>query len=169
MRTPRCLLLNADFSPLAIISARRAVGLVYAQKAEMIEDSGHSYVSPSTSVKVPIVARLFRYIRIPNQRSVVLTTRTVLARDKYECGYCTKNRATTIDHIIPRSKGGPHTWENVIAACRTCNYKKGRKSLEDMGWILRFRPYRPRGAGAWMLAKKPESAWEPYLQIKEAA
>lgn len=168
MKPPRCLLLNADFSPLAIITPRRAVGLVYAEKAEMIEDSGHSFVSPSASLRIPVVVRLFKYIRIPHQRSVILTTKTVLARDNYECAYCDQRRATTVDHIQPRSKGGSHTWENVVACCSPCNKRKRDRLLADIGWTLRFSPYRPRGAGAWLLAKKPEIQWEQYLQIKTA-
>ena len=97
-------------------------------------------------------------------RSVMLTTRNVLARDKYECAYCGQT-ADTVDHIHPKALGGRHTWENAVSACRICNARKGNKTLKTLGWTLRFEPTRPTGVAAHLLSMNPREDWFPYLQV----
>ena len=159
----RALLLNASGEPLSIVRDRDAVVLTLAGLADPIEDSGRLFRSPSIAVPVPSVLQLRRYIPIPaHHRSVMLTTANVLARDGYECAYC-GGRADTMDHITPRAAGGPHAWENVTAACRPCNAKKGDKSLAEVGFHLRRAPYRPRGVVAHLMRSRVDPTWVPYL------
>lgn len=161
----RALLLNASHEPHAIIRDRDAVELYLEQLAYVIEYSGEVFHSPSTNVLVPSVLALHKYVVMPEKhRSIMLTTRNVCARDQHECGYC-GGRADTIDHIVPRALGGRNTWENVTAACRRCNGKKGHRTLEELGWTLHRKPYRPKGVDAHLLRTRPEPSWLPYLQV----
>lgn len=158
------LLLNASMQPIKVISARRAVMLILSGKAEAI-DSGDGrvrYRSASTSIDVPSVVRLIKQVKIPYRATVPLNRASVLARDDKTCQYCFR-AGDTIDHVIPRSHGGKHVWENVVTACRKCNSKKDDKTLEELGWSLSSKPYAPR---AWFYAvfrfqRDPASA--PYL------
>ncbi len=160
----RTLLLNADYAPLSVVSARRAMVLLLSEKAEMVESNGAMFRSANLSYPSPVIIRLQRYVHVPFRRSIPLTTRAVLARDKYVCGYCS-GEATTTDHIIPRSRGGKHDWLNVVACCYPCNHKKGKRLLEDIGWELRIKPKVPRGTSIWVLslAGRAEPAWATYL------
>lgn len=166
----RCLLLNASYEPHSIISDRDAVCMYLDDVIEVVVYSGAVMRSPSITVLVPSVARLKRYVPMPDRmRSVMLTTRAVLARDGWSCGYCGRDITSengTMDHVIPREKGGKHRWENVAAACRPCNAKKGSKLLSDLNWKLRHKPFRPQGIGARILALHPEPAWEQFLGSK---
>ena len=151
----RCLLLNASYEPHSIISDRDAVCMYLDDVIEAVEYSGEVMRSPSITVMVPSVARLKRYVPMPeHMRSVMLTRKAVCARDADICAYC-GGTADTIDHIVPRAKGGRHVWENVVAACRRCNHKKGNKTLEQLGWKNHNEPFRPQGIGARILAIHP--------------
>ena len=159
----RALLLNASYEPLAVVPARRALRLLFAGKAETVVESDVVFHSPSLAVVAPSVIRLVRYVVVPYGRSAPLCTRNVLARDRHICAYCGA-LATTTDHIVPRSHGGQHTWENVVAACARCNHKKGDRSLREIGWVLHRVPFRPRGCAAWLLSVETRPDWAPYLQ-----
>lgn len=164
----RALLLNASHEPLAIIRDRDAVELYLEELADPLEYSGEIFHSPSTEVLVPSVLVLRKYVVMPSRhRSILLTTRNVMARDEHTCGYCQKKliHDGTIDHVIPRAQGGKNTWENVTAACRRCNGKKGNRTPEEMGWVLHRKPYRPIGVDAHLLRVRPHPSWLPYLQV----
>jgi 5-methylcytosine-specific restriction endonuclease McrA len=161
----RVLLLNATFEPLAVVTARRAVVLMLTGKAECVEAALEgAFRSESLTIAAPSVMRLSRYVRVPYRRSVPMTRSGVLRRDGRRCGYCGR-RADTIDHVVPRSRGGAHTWENCVAACRACNSRKADRLVEELGWSLRVTPTAPfRSAGGVMvLAVEPLPAWEPWL------
>jgi 5-methylcytosine-specific restriction endonuclease McrA len=157
------LVLNASFEPHDVSTPRRALELVLAGKAEMIEVAEGALHSVHLEFPVPAVVKLHRYIKVP-RRSVKITRRAVLARDGYRCAYCPAV-ADTIDHVIPRSRpGGSHSWENVVASCKRCNNKKGDRLLADLGWELRVTPYAPAGAGGRLLrAGHVDPLWTPYL------
>src|ERR1035437_3381316 len=123
----RALLLNSNNEPLHVCDARRALLLILDETADVVIESDTIVHSQYLALPLPSVVRLRRYINVPRGRSIPLTTRTVVARDRGLCGYC-GNSADTMDHIVPRSKGGPHAWENVVAACRPCNHRKGNKT-----------------------------------------
>jgi 5-methylcytosine-specific restriction endonuclease McrA len=161
----RVLLLNATFEPLAVVTAKRAVVLMLTGKAECVEAAlDTAFHSENLTVPAPSVMRLSRYVRVPYRRAVPMTRAGVLRRDGRRCAYCTK-RADTIDHVIPRSRGGPHSWDNCVAACRACNSRKADKLIEELGWALPFVPRPPDRAagGILVLAVEPLPSWEPWL------
>lgn len=161
----RVLLLNATFEPLAVVTAKRAVVLMLTGKAECVQAALEgAFHSESLTVPAPSVMRLSRYVRVPYRRSVPMTRAGVLRRDGRRCQYCGK-RADTIDHVVPRSRGGTHTWDNCVAACRVCNSKKADRLLAELGWALATAPRAPHrhGGGVMVLAVEPLPAWEPWL------
>lgn len=163
----RVLLLNATFEPLAVVTAKRAVVLMLTGKAECVQAALEgAFHSESLTIPAPSVMRLSRYVRVPYRRSVPMTRAGVLRRDGRRCAYCGK-RADTIDHVVPRSRGGQHTWDNCVAACRLCNSRKADRLLAELGWTLVAPPSPPRrsGAGIMVLAVEPLPAWEPWLAV----
>lgn len=159
----RALVLNASFEPLCVVSSRRAVLLVLDARAELLNSTGRVFRSPSTTVDEPSVVRLLAYVKVPYRARVALNRRAVFARDDHICQYC-GDAAENIDHVVPRSRGGTHTWDNVVAACRPCNARKEDRLLSETQMRLRRRPTMPQGR-AWMLLAlggvRPD--WHPYL------
>jgi len=162
------LLLNATYEPLCVVSARRAVVLVLSAKAESVQDSDSAMHSATMTVAVPAVIRLTRYIRVPYLGRTPLSRRAVFARDAGKCVYC-GIAATSIDHVVPRSRGGTHTWDNVVAACRRCNHAKADRTLAELGWGLRTVPQAPRHA-SWHLLNQglTDTTWQEWLEPAEA-
>ena len=142
--------------------ARRALLLVLDQTADVVLESNKMVHSQYLSFLLPSVVRLRKYVNVPRGRSIPLTTRTVVARDMGVCAYC-GDEADTMDHILPRAQGGTHTWENVVAACRRCNHKKGNKTPEQAKLSLLHKPTRPRGAHAKLLLYAIDATWAPFL------
>jgi 5-methylcytosine-specific restriction endonuclease McrA len=157
------LVLNATYEPLCVVTTRRAVVLVLAEKAIVIE-AGDGYLhSAHEAVPIPSVVRLSRYVRVPYRRDVPMTRRAVLDRDGHRCVYC-GNRADTIDHVRPRSRGGQHVWTNVVAACARCNHRKGDRLLNELGWHLSHSPAQPPPTVAVVMGwTRREPTWEQYL------
>nr|WP_253258665.1 HNH endonuclease [Pseudonocardia sp. N23] len=161
----RVLLLNASFEPLAVVTAKRAIVLMLSGKAECVEAvlDGAAFHSENLTVPAPSVMRLSRYVRVPYRRAVPMTRSGVLRRDNRRCAYC-GTRADTIDHVIPRSRGGAHSWDNCVAACRACNSRKADRLLEELGWTLPVPPAPPpRAGGILVMAVEPHPTWEPWL------
>jgi 5-methylcytosine-specific restriction endonuclease McrA len=159
------LVLNASYDPLSVVPARRAACLVLADKAEIVEDDGGLIRSANLSLPSPLVIRLRYMVKVPYRRSASLSRRGVFARDDYRCQYCGAH-ADSIDHVVPRSRGGLNVWENVAAACRPCNLAKRDRTPDEAGMRL-ARPCRAPRATAWVVvsvARVPE-AWKPYLAI----
>ncbi|MGI9031599.1 MAG: HNH endonuclease [Ilumatobacteraceae bacterium] len=159
------LVLNASYEPLSVVAARRAVCLVLADKADVIEADGTELHSPSITLPSPLVVRLRYMVKVPYQRRTALSRRAGFARDDYRCQYC-GHLANSIDHVLPRSRGGTHTWDNVAAACRPCNLAKRDRTPDEAGMRL-ARPCRAPRSSAWVVvsvARVPE-AWKPYLAI----
>ncbi len=130
----RVLVLNASYEPLQLVSIRRAVVLLLQEKAELVEAAEQRLRAQGFSLEVPIVIRLVRYIRIPRRMRLPCSRRGVLARDRETCQYCGVQPGRlhlTVDHVVPRSQGGLTTWDNVVAACRECNHRKGGRTPEE--------------------------------------
>jgi 5-methylcytosine-specific restriction endonuclease McrA len=165
----QALVLNASFEPLCIVSTRRALLLSLERKAEVLHDTGGVFRSERMTLAEPSVVRLSYYVRVPYQARIALNRRAVFARDGHRCQYCGAS-AENIDHVIPRSKGGSHAWDNVVAACRPCNTAKRDRLLEDSGMKLRRPPGPPRER-AWILTAtgSVRSDWEPYLGLSSTA
>ncbi|NEN51100.1 HNH endonuclease [Modestobacter muralis] len=165
--TGATLLLNATYEPLCVVSSRRAIVLVLAAKAESIDVTDEEVHAERVTVAVPVVVRLTRYVRVPFPVQVPLSRRAVFTRDSSTCVYCGAS-ATSIDHVVPRSRGGTHTWDNVVAACRRCNHVKADRSLAEMGWSLPHPPGAPSGA-AWRLLghRTVDPRWREWLGLAE--
>ena len=165
----RALLLNASYEPLCVVPSRRAVVLVLTAKAVVLEETDRRLHSERLTLSEPLVIRLTRYVRVPYRSRAPLSRQGVLARDGHRCQYC-GNAAETLDHVVPRSKGGRHVWENLVAACRRCNHTKADRTLDELGWTLRHAPDAPRGAARLLLGhSRYEPAWAPFLGLAEAA
>lgn len=160
----RALVLNASYEPLCVVPVRRAVVLVLSEKADVLHDTGAEMHSERMSVPIPSVIRLRYFVRVPFRRRASLNRRAVFARDGSRCQYCGA-AAESIDHVVPRSRGGQHVWENVVAACRPCNARKRDRLLADSGMVLRRRPSAPREL-TWVIVAvgTVPSHWERYLE-----
>ncbi|MEZ3161676.1 HNH endonuclease [Microbacterium sp. BWT-B31] len=162
----RTLVLNAGYEPLAIVSFKRALVLVMNEKATIVEQVDDEPVrGPRRAYERPAVILLTRYVRVPGARRIPVTRRGVLRRDSHRCAYCAK-AAATIDHVLPRSRGGADSWENLVACCLRCNNLKGDRTPGEIGWELRFTPHPPRGA-QWTVrgTDRTDPRWEPYLAL----
>ncbi|MDR5699725.1 HNH endonuclease [Agromyces aerolatus] len=161
----RTLVLNAGYEPLAVVSFKRALLLVMHQKATVIlRDEAHPVIGTSGTWDRPSVIVLTRYVRPPRLQHVPVSRRGVLRRDEHRCAYCAAS-AATIDHVLPRSRGGRDTWENLVACCLRCNNVKGDHTPAEMGWQLRFTPRMPRGRD-WVVrgVERPLPQWSEFLQ-----
>lgn len=158
------LLLNASYEPIRVITERRAITLVIDEKAEVIEARAGRLRSARTEWPIPAVVRLVQYVKIPYRARVPLNRRAVIARDKGVCAYC-GGAGNEMDHVIPRSRGGEHVWENVVCACRPCNGRKADRLLSETTMTLHTTPYAPTGT-VWILigrVKVIDPSWESYL------
>jgi 5-methylcytosine-specific restriction endonuclease McrA len=153
--------LNATHQPLAVVAARRAVILVLKDKAEVLASNGQVFRSEHLHVDAPSVLRLRTFVKIPHRSHAPLTRRAVFARDEWACQYCGAS-AENLDHVVPRSRGGAHSWDNVVAACRRCNSRKENRLIEEVGLRLARRPVPPRD-GFRLSIGRLEPEWEPYL------
>ncbi len=162
----RVLLLNATHEPLAVLTGRRAVVLMVAGKADCLVErsTGEKVHSPSVVLSVPAVLLLRRYVRVPYAPAASITRAGILRRDRKRCAYC-RGAGDTIDHVVPRSRGGVHSWENCVACCSKCNAKKADRLLSELGWSLPFVPGSPRriGSGRLWLSEDADPAWHPWL------
>ena len=161
------LLLNASYEPLRVIALRRAIGLMVAGKVDVLAETAGEIHSVSLTLPIPAVVRLRYMVRVPYISTVPLSRRAVLARDQRRCQFSHCARvASTVDHVVPRSRGGEHVWTNVVAACPQCNARKGDRLLNELGWRLRARPCAPRGAIVLLTAAgvaHPPDSWADFL------
>lgn len=140
--TGRVLVLNASFEPINVCTERRAVVMIFKGVANMEEHNGHLIRSAKTSMPAPSVIRLLEYIHIPFERKS-LSRKNILLRDQNTCMYCGNHFSPselTLDHVLPRSRGGDSTWDNLVACCKRCNHRKGNKTPEEAGMHLIRRP-----------------------------
>lgn len=161
----RVLVLNASFEPINVCTVRRAIVLILKEKAEVIDEHELEVHAERLSMTRPSVIRLRTYVRIPYQSfRRKITRRAVFARDGWECQYCGRRGSLTMDHVIPRSKGGDTSWENVVACCAGCNRRKGDRSVSQCGMKLRTRPRAPHATIFIHVASPTIPAqWLPYV------
>jgi 5-methylcytosine-specific restriction endonuclease McrA len=165
----QALVLNASYEPLCVVSGRRAVVLLLTDKAVPVADGDQVLHSERAEVTVPSVVRLTRFVRVPYRATVPLTRKAVFARDGGRCVYCFA-AATSLDHVVPRSRGGAHCWENVVSACARCNHTKADRGIAELGWRLKRQPVAPTGA-AWRIVgtKRVDPRWRPFLGEDDTA
>ncbi len=159
------LVLNATYEPLNVTSVWRACSLVLSEKAEVIEAHPERVIrSPSTTLPHPVVIRLRSYVRVPRFQARRITRRAVFARDGYRCQYCGTTSRLTVDHVLPRSRGGESTWDNIVTACAPCNLEKGDRLPTEKGMTLRTTPRTPH-ASLFLTLGAPAipPSWESYL------
>jgi 5-methylcytosine-specific restriction endonuclease McrA len=161
------LVLNQNYEPLNVCNVRRAIIMVFDGKAEVLEEYPLIMRSTSRVFPFPSVIRMTYLIRRPRPR-VKLTRREIFIRDGFTCQYCgRKSHDLTIDHVIPRSRGGGHSWENLVSACKSCNHRKGGKSLQQARMKLRSDPKEPRASMYYTIERRLDSSvtdsWWKFL------
>jgi 5-methylcytosine-specific restriction endonuclease McrA len=162
----RVLVLNASYEPLNVCTVRRALVLLLKEKAEMLERGDDVLRSETMRIDRPEVIRLVSFVRVPRDiHRRRITRKAVLARDGWTCQYCGSDKPTlTVDHVIPRSRGGESVWENIVASCAPCNRKKGNRLPHEIRMHPKHNP-RPPGPTVFIRIAAPRTpaAWEPYL------
>ena len=162
------LVLNASYEPIHVCAARRALILLFKGLAEAHENNPQQLRSATRAMALPSVIRLLDYRRIPRQTRA-LSRKNILMRDHYQCQYCGASGGAgelTLDHVLPRSRGGPSSWENLVAACRRCNNRKGDRLPEEVNMLLKRRP-RPftlhTSRSLMRQLGSQQAAWRKYL------
>jgi 5-methylcytosine-specific restriction endonuclease McrA len=163
------LLLNASFEPIKVISWQRAVTLLYLEKVEVVDEYERLVRSVSVTIRIPAVVRLLRFIKL-GRRKPPFTRLNLLARDNFSCQYCAIEltpSTCTVDHVLPRSQGGLTHWHNVVAACHSCNRKKGGRTPEQAKMKLTTPPTEPDWLPVltFRLKETLPAAWLNFLQI----
>jgi 5-methylcytosine-specific restriction endonuclease McrA len=165
------LVLNASFEPLNVCSVRRAHVLVYKGKAEVVEELDRPLCSATVTFPWPHVIRLVNYVRVPRMVQRKISRRALFARDGWRCVYCgNASGRLTLDHVIPRSKGGDSVWENVVTSCAPCNLRKGNRLPHEVHMELHTQPRAPAPVLFIRLATpKIPQRWEQYLAAYTSA
>jgi 5-methylcytosine-specific restriction endonuclease McrA len=158
------LVLNASYEPLNVCTVRRAHVLVFKGKAEIVEEHDLPLRSATTTFTRPHVIRLLQYIRVPRSVQRKISRRALFARDGWRCVYCGSTGRLTLDHVVPRSRGGDSVWENVVTSCAPCNMRKGNRLLHEIQMTLHTPP-RPPSPQLFirLAAPKIPQTWTPYL------
>ena len=158
-------MVNVTDEPLSVVSSRRALVLVLGDRAETVHGTGRTFRSEHLELEEPSVVRLRSYIYVSRAHRRGFSLSGVLNRDDHRCQYC-GSRAESVDHVVPQSRGGQHTWENVVAACRRCNTAKRDRPLEESELWLQVEPRIPR-LSTWfaVMAGGVPPVWEPYLDL----
>ncbi|MFK8002452.1 MAG: HNH endonuclease [Polyangiales bacterium] len=176
----RVLVLNKSFQPVRITSARIAFSLLYGDRAFAMDAryepmdfdewsslpaaDGPSIATPSSVLRVPRLLLLRDYNKVP-RTPLRLSRKNIFLRDGNVCAYCDAREKMTLDHVLPKSRGGPSTWENLVACCRPCNERKGRRTPDEAKMPLRRKPKRPTWNAVVQIAGAGEGVphWEPFL------
>jgi 5-methylcytosine-specific restriction endonuclease McrA len=161
----RVLVLNATYEPINVCTIRRAAVLLLKEKAEIIEHAEWELRSESLSLPRPVVIRLVTYVRVPRDtHRRKITRRAVFARDRWTCQYCGSRTSLTVDHVVPRSKGGSSSWDNIVTSCAPCNRRKGDAMLRHVGMHLIRQPSSP-SPQIFIHVATPTipAAWRAYL------
>jgi 5-methylcytosine-specific restriction endonuclease McrA len=164
----KVLILNQDYSALTVCSIPKAFLLVFLKKADLVAESATEQLhSISQSFPMPSVIRLHRYVYLP-YKGVMLSRQNIFRRDNNSCQYCGKTEDLTLDHVIPKSRGGRTSWDNLTTACKRCNSRKGDLTPEEAKMLLKIKPYKPsfvmflRDFGGSI-----EDSWLPFLGKKK--
>jgi 5-methylcytosine-specific restriction endonuclease McrA len=158
------LVLNASYEPLNVCTVRRAHVLVFKGKAEIVEEHARPLRSATSTFKRPHVIRLLQYIRVRRAVQRTISRRALFARDGWRCAYCGSAGRLTLDHVVPRSRGGDSVWENVVTSCAPCNMRKGNRLLHEVSMTLRTTPRAPSPQLFIRLAApRIPNTWTPYL------
>lgn len=168
-----CLALNASFEPLTMLPTRRALRLVLDRKAEILEvDESRVFRSEREELPAPLVIRLVRYVHVPRKFRRQVTNTFLFARDRYTCQYCGRRRSElrgreflTRDHVVPLSRGGKNTWDNVLTACSPCNNRKGNRLPEEAGMTPLSTPTEPNYVELVWAVRKVTPVQAKYIRM----
>ena len=165
----KVLILNQDYSAISLCSVQKAFSLIYLQKAELLEKYENSFLrSISATYPKPSVIRLAHYVHIP-YKGISLSRHNVMRRDHFQCQYCGSNKNLTLDHLLPRCRGGKSTWTNLLTACNRCNTRKGDRTPEEAGFVLKQLPKKPTLIAFLRLqATNCHQSWSNYLKVETA-
>lgn len=160
----KVLILNQDYRALTVCSVQKAFILVYLKKAEMVLESSEGQLrTVSEFYPMPSIIRLFRYVNLP-YKGVMLSRQNIFKRDEGKCQYCGSTKDLTLDHVLPRSKGGRSTWDNLVSACKPCNSRKGDLTPEEAKMPLSRPPFKPSFIMFLRdFSGKAQEEWKPYL------
>ncbi|MBF0586324.1 HNH endonuclease [Prosthecochloris sp. N3] len=167
LQNAKVLLLNSSYEPLSICDAQKAILLLFGGKAVAVAHHPDRFICTVTeSFPLPSIVRLTFFVRVPYKK-LMLNRKNIFRRDNFQCQYCgRRDRQLTIDHVVPRSKGGDDTWENLLTACSVCNSKKGDRTPQEAGMPPINEPFRPTHI---MLMRKfittISEDWKPYLYM----
>lgn len=162
----RVLVLNQSYQPITLITVKKAITLFFRDKVDFVELSENIIHSPSSSLNAPLIVRLKFPIRYSPFGRVELNKRNLFRRDGFKCAYCGSDDNLTMDHIVPKSRGGQSNWENLVTACHPCNNRKDNKLLEDVGYTLSVKPRQPNQLMFLTHNTKVHDKWKPYLYMK---
>ena len=163
----RALVLNMDYTPISVCSIQRAFLLIFLQKAELIKENQQKVIHTiDRFFPMPSVIKLKKYVQVP-YKGVILNRENIFRRDGYQCQYCGTNKELTLDHVVPKAKGGDTSWGNLVTACKQCNSRKGDYSPGEAGLKLRVQPFRP----SYVIFIRDLSGysykeWLPFLNVK---
>jgi 5-methylcytosine-specific restriction endonuclease McrA len=165
----KVLVLNQDYRPVTVCNVQRAFGLLFLDKAELVTNAnGLYYHTVSRSFPVPSIIRLNRFVNIP-YRGVVLSRQNIFKRDGFRCQYCGAGDNLTLDHVVPKSRGGSSDWGNLITACKNCNSKKGDFTPQEVNMIFSRAPFKPSFIMFLRdFSGQVDNDWIPFLQTKQS-
>ena len=155
------LVLNYDYSPLNVTSLRRGFVLVDKGKAEVLKEYETPIVTTVGNFVRPLIIRLLKFINYHNKKDLKISRQRIYQRDGYQCVYCGTYKNLTIDHVIPKSRGGANSWENMTTCCFDCNSKKGNKTPEEARMTMRVRPYKP-SVFSELVVGKAANIWQNF-------
>jgi 5-methylcytosine-specific restriction endonuclease McrA len=162
----RVLVLNASYEPINVCTVRRAAVLLLKNRAEVLEKAEWALHAESLTLPRPVVIRLLAYVHVPRDvHRRKITRRAVFARDRWTCQYCGHERGNlTVDHVVPRSKGGESTWDNIVTCCAPCNRRKGDRMPQQVNMVPARKPKAPNPT-VFIHVATPSipAAWEQYL------
>ncbi len=161
-----CVVLNGDFSYICTVSWKRAVNLVLAEKVRVLKYSDRTVSCVDAVFKIPSVVALLKVVRMIYRHKVPFTKRNVLVRDNHRCVYCgVKSRSLTLDHVIPRSRGGKTDFDNCVACCGPCNDRKGAKTPTEAGMFMQRRPFQPTISEFLRMRLKQSGIYEYLVEL----
>jgi hypothetical protein len=157
----KVLVLNADYTPLNVTTLIKGFNLVYRGKAEVLEKSENPIITGYNTFVRPLIIRLLKYVGYRNKGTKISRVR-LYKRDNYECAYCGQRKNLTIDHIIPKSRGGLNTWDNLVTCCSSCNRAKSNRTPEEANMPLRVKPYEPNIFSDIINEYPVENIWKKF-------
>ena len=160
IKMDKVLVLNSDYTPLNVVTVRKGFVLVIKGKAEVIKQDVEKLTSSVSEFVKPLIIRLYNYVRFKS-RGLRLNRRRVYKRDNFQCVYCGSEKSLTLDHIVPRSRGGKNSWTNLVTCCQSCNLKKANRTPEEAGMKMKSKPYEPTVFSA-VISSDVEHLWNDY-------